>query len=93
MSTSDRDHLNFGCLTPKNTREHAQTLMSINSMKHGVFIATTNFLTEKSEGQKEDYSRQNLKQWCHRLTNGWECCCWHSLRNVAESKNEEMLCK
>lgn len=46
MGTSDRDHLNFGCLTPKNTTEHAQTLVSVNGMKHWVFIATTNFLTE-----------------------------------------------
>lgn len=38
VGTSDRDHLNFGCLTPKNTTEHAQTLMSINSMKYGVLL-------------------------------------------------------
>lgn len=46
VGNSDRNHLNFGCLTLKKTIEHAQTLMSINGMKHWVFTATTNFLTE-----------------------------------------------
>lgn len=46
MGTSDRDCLHFGCLTPKNTTEHAQNPMSITGMKHWVFIETTNFLIE-----------------------------------------------
>lgn len=50
LGTPDRENLNFGCLTP------------VNSMKHGVFMATTDLLTEKSEGlvsRKEDYLREN----------------------------------
>lgn len=65
LGTPDRDNLNFGCLTPRNKTKHAQTLMSVNSMKHGVFIETTDLLTEKSEelvSRKEDYLRENVKQ-------------------------------